>query len=612
MKKFILTAAACFGLSAAGLMAAPYPAEEMKWSQTDKDQQRKAGKEMLNKLYAAAKNNEKFFNIPKGVYRFRDTEIPNQPTHIQLRNAKNLTIEGNNSLFIFERQASCLKLSRCDNLTIKNLQFDFDPLPYTQGTVVALDDKNRTIEYKPDPGFPFPELMIEQKVSWRKSTKTTKRLLLWDRKTGLIKPNQMGMDIPQSKNAITKLPNGNYRVKVWVWWGRSLKEAQFAVGDAITMWSRAGRGIRAELCDKVVFDNVDIYSAGFVSYVGYLGKGPIIIRNCDLKVRPGTTRLMSGNADGYNIRGTLYGAVIENCTAEAIGDDCINLQGVYYKVFEKISPTELIVAKTPEHDGLNAVWHFISGNPWKDKEQPQLKNQKSWAYQGKARVLSKEPIIYTIPKDRKMHKWAAASRYTPGKKYPALKVKLDAPVPADSNTIFWSENSILKGSVIRNNVFHNNLARGIRLQTIGCTVENNKISYTTGASMTLAGQPGFWGESTNCQDIIIRNNIFKDSGQFGGNAAVVMVVEGNPEVAEPIKNIIFENNKIINPRGSGIELAGCENVKIINNVITGLKTRPYQKKYNPNSPKVNMADYGVPIAKGKGLKNILIKDNKID
>ena len=211
-----------------------------------------------------------------------------------------------------------------------------------------------------------------------------------------------------------------------------------------------------------------------------------------------------------------------------------------------------------------------------------------------------------------MHKWAAASRYTPGKKYPALKVKLDAPVPADSNTIFWSENSILKGSVIRNNVFHNNLARGIRLQTIGCTVENNKISYTTGASMTLAGQPGFWGESTNCQDIIIRNNIFKDSGQFGGNAAVVMVVEGNPEVAEPIKNIIFENNKIINPRGSGIELAGCENVKIINNVITGLKTRPYQKKYNPNSPKVNMADYGVPIAKGKGLKNILIKDNKID
>lgn len=611
MRKIALLTAACLGLAGASINAAPFPANEMKWTKADKDQQRKAGSELLKKLYAAAKS-KKNFNVPKGVYRFRDTVIPRQPTHIQLRNVNNFTIEGNDSLFIFERQASCLKLTRCDNLTIKNLKFDFDPLPYTQGTVVAIDDKSRTIEYKPDPGFPFPELMVKNKVSWRKSTKTTRRLLLWDRKTGLIKPNQMGMDIPSSGDVITKLPNGNYRVKVWVWWGRSLKEAQFEVGDAITMWSRAGRGIRIEVCDKIILDNVDIYSAGFVAYVGYLGNGPLIIRNCDLKIRPGTTRLMSGNADGYNIRGTLKGAVIENCKAEAIGDDCINLQGVYYKVFEKISPTELIVARTPQNDGPNPVWHFISGNPWTDKDQPQLKKLKSWAYQGKAKVLSKEPLTYTVPKERKMHKWAAASRYTPGKKYPALKVKLDKAIPVDMTSIFWSENAILKGSVIRNNVFYNNLARGIRLQTIGCTIENNNISYTTGPSLTLAGQPGYWGESTNSQDVIIRNNVFKNSGRFGGNAAVVMVVEGNPEKAEPIKNIVFENNKIINPRGSGIELAGCENIKIINNTITGLKTHPYRKKYNPNSPKVNMADYGIPIVKGKGLKNILIKNNKID
>ena len=107
---------------------------------------------------------------------------------------------------------------------------------------------------------------------------------------------------------------------------------------------------------------------------------------------------------------------IENCKAEAIGDDCINLQGVYYKVFEKISPTELIVARTPQNDGPNPVWHFISGNPWTDKDQPQLKKLKSWAYQGKAKVLSKEPLTYTVPKERKMHKWAASQpqRLGPG------------------------------------------------------------------------------------------------------------------------------------------------------------------------------------------------------
>lgn len=612
MNKIILAAVACIGLSATYLKATPFPANEMKWTSDDKNQQRQAGNSLSQKLYAAAKSGEKSFNIPKGIYRFNETAMPKQPYHIELRGVKNFTIEGNNSLFIFERQASYLRLIKCDNLTIKNLQLDSDPLPYTQGTVISINEKDRTIEYKPDPGFPFPELMVKQNLSWNKFARINKRVLIWDRKTGLIKPDQLGMDISSAKDAVTKLPNGNYRVKVAVWWGKTLKNAQFEIGDAVTMWARAGRGIRIEVCGKIVLDNVDIYSAGFVAYAGHLGQGPFIIRNCDIKIRPGTTRLMSGNADGYNIRGTYHGAVIENCKSEAIGDDHVNLQGVYFKVFETVSPTELIVAVTPENEGANPVWHFLSGTPWNDKEQPQMKDLKSWAYLGKAKVLSKQPLIYTIPAKRKIHEWAAAGRYAPGKKYPALRVKLDKPVPTDANTVFWSENAILKGSVIRNNVFYNNLARGIRLQTIGATVENNKISYTTAQAMSLSGHPGFWGEATNSQDVIIRNNTFKDSGRCGGNAAVEMVVEGNPEVTEPIKNIIFENNRIINPRGSGIELVGCENVQIINNVITGLKTRPYRDRYNRYLPKINLANYGIPIVKGRGLKNIVIKDNKID
>ncbi len=613
MHKTSVAIFACVALAGACLNASPYPDAVMKWTDKDKAVQRQAGADILKKIYAAAAKKEKTVNIPKGVYRFSETVNPWQPTHIFLRGAKNLTIDGNGSWFYFDRQASAFLFSRCENVTLKNINIDYDPLPYVQGTVVAIDDKSRprTFEFKPDKGYKMPDFLVKSKFKWcRKFSAGSSRLLLFDRKTGLIKADQPGMDIVHSKEPVKKLANGNYRIDTWIWWGRSLKEAGFKVGDAIAIWKRAGRTIRLEVCGKMVLDNVDIYAGGFVAYVGYLGQGPFIFRNCDIKIRPGTSRLVANNADGFNVRGIYYGATIENCSAEAIGDDCVNLQGVYYKVFKQESPTELIVARTPENDGDNPIWHFIAGTPYKDPSRPKLTNLKSWGYLGKRKVIKKTLTHYTIPKDRKLHKWAAASRYTPGKKYPAMKVQLDKPVKVDENSIFWTENAIVRGSTIRNNVFRNNLARGIRLQTINCVIENNNISYTTGQGLTLAGQPGFWGESTNSQNVVIRNNVFKDCGRCGGNAAVVMKVEGDPEQAEPITNILFENNKIINPRGSGIELAGCLNVKIIGNLISGLKSRPYKKNYNP-SHYMNPADYGISIVKGRGLKNITIKDNTI-
>ena len=597
LKKTLSIALLTAGISG---WSAPFPAEAMKWTTAEKDRQRQAGTELLKKIYAAAAAKQPVFNIPQGVYRFRETQQPWQPTHIALSKVKNFTLEGNGSWFYFEKQASAIKLAECADVTIKNLNIDYDPLPYVQGTVVSLKDTPpRSFIFKPAPGYAMPEMLLNDKpISGR-------RIFLWDKTTGLLKRDQHGMDITHEANAVKKLADGTYEVSTWVWWGRSLKEAGFKPGVPVTLLRRAGRAIRMEVCGRIELDNVDVYASGFVAYVGYQGDGPFIIRNCDLKRRPGTDRLLSGNADGFNIRGILKGAVIENCSAEAIGDDCVNLQGVYCKVFKQVSPTELIVATTTPNDGAHPVWNFISGDPWNDSARPGNKKLKTWAFLGKRQVLEKTAINYIIPSDRKLHEWAAAGRYQPGKSYPALKVKLDAPINVDENSIFWSENSIVKGSVIRNNVFHNNVARGIRLQTIDAIVENNRISYTTGCALSLGGQPGFWGESTNCRNVVIRNNVFKDSGRCSGNAAITMTVEGDPEKAEPIANILFERNRIINPRGSGIELSGCDNIRLIDNVITGLASLPAISDHNPDNVGPQK-EYGKPIVVGKGVKNLTV------
>ncbi len=596
-----------FGSPAAG----PFPKAQMGWSEVEKSRQRQAAQAILETLHQAVKAGGKNVDIPKGTYRFSDTMHPHQPTHIDISQARDLSIDGHGSMFIFEKQASAFRFIRCSGITLKNLTIDFDPLPFAQGTVVAMNDTPpRTFDFRPDPGYAMPELVLSNETAWRTRLSGHRRLLLWDRKTGLIKPNQHGMDIPSSADAVTQLPNGDYRVKTWVWWGRSLKEAGFEAGSAVTIWRRAGRIIRMELCEKMTMENITIYSGGFVAMVGHFGEGPITIRDCHLKVRPETNRLMSTNADGYNIRGTRKGATIVNCSAEAIGDDAINLHGVYYKVFKQLSPTELIVAKNLGIDDGQTVWHFVQGDPMSDPLRPNATNLKTWADLGKRTVINKTKMKYTFPKDRQDHKWAASANYKPGKEYDAFKVELDRPITVDENSLFWSENEVVRGSVIRGNKFRNILARGIRLQTVDCLIEDNQISYTTGPSLTLGGQPGFWGESTNSRNIVIRNNIFKDSGLFGGNAAVVLTVEGDPELADPIRDITFTGNQIINPRGSGLELSGCENILIKDNELSGLKAMPPKKSFHPNNLN-DFSHYGEPIVVGKGVKGLTRENNTL-
>ena len=108
-----------------------------------------------------------------------------------------------------------------------------------------------------------------------------------------------------------------------------------------------------------------------------------------------------------------------------------------------------------------------------------------------------------------------------------------------------------------------------------------------------------------------RLGLCADSGRVRGNAAVEMKVEGDPEKTEPISNILFENNRIIHPRGSGIELSGCDHITITNNIIAGLHSRSPNTKADDPSVLIDDRKYGQPIVCGDGLKNVTIKNNQV-
>jgi hypothetical protein len=527
--------------------AAPFPESVSRWSEADKLEQRTAADKLLKGLYAAVKAGDASFSVPKGVYRFSKT-VNRRPTHINLNGVKNFTLEGNGSSFYFENFATAIQVYKSENLKIRNLVLDWDPLPFTQGAVVSIDHAKNTFVFRPDAGYEvlYDKLLKSDQI----------RGVLFDPKTREFKAGQNGFCLKIQE----KLANGTYQVKVRGFYGYKAKKCGFENGDLIAIWARMGRAIKTEVSANIAYENITLYSAPFVGFVENVGKGGHAYRRCRIVKRPGTDRLMGGNADGFNCSNVLRGPHIEDCEIENIGDDFINIHGVYFRVFEQKSPTELIV----QPFGTNGV----------DKPVLSFLENKTWNSRGSRSVLSRKAFTYTVPESNKgalERKWAAGSNYKAGQKIRAYEITLDRPLDLTAATIFSANTATSNHAVIKNCRFSGSLARGIRLQSEHTQIEGNTIQRCLGPGLTTGGQPGFWGEAVTSKNLVVRNNSFIACGLVGDGrllGTVEITAPGTLAKGEPASTIEFTGNRITRPGIVGLHLNNCRDVTVTGNTFS--------------------------------------------
>jgi hypothetical protein len=73
---------------------------------------------------------------------------------IVLKQLKDIEIHGNGAQLINTGRASTLQISDASHVTIRDLTIDYDPLPFTQGTIASFDHTTREIIVNVDPGYP--------------------------------------------------------------------------------------------------------------------------------------------------------------------------------------------------------------------------------------------------------------------------------------------------------------------------------------------------------------------------------------------------------------------------------------------------------------------------
>jgi hypothetical protein len=436
-----------------------------------------------------------------------------------LQNLSNLTLLGEEgTLFLFHStNDDGVLIDHCKNVTLKNLSFDYDPLPFTQGVIDSFDKK--TIRFTLEEGYSDPTKGYFANVPGKK-------LLLFFGSKGEFNRNASDKFAETVKSLgnnlfeITLLPNED--------------DTGLVKGERISYIPRAQFfGVIAWNSEKCVFDHVNLYSSPMMGMKSHQC-AEMTYRNCFIGRMPGTTRLVITAADGINSTGDRKGPIIEGCTVNHTCDDCISFNNNQDLILSSPDANHFLIdtGKNVYHVGDRVtVWDFQTGNnrgEAKVKELKVIKLNKHVALE----VTTDQPISNVVVFG------------SPGAEPHELRQRGGHESPKGNvgqpGDVLTNLDSCGADFVIRNNIIGSNRARGILIQSQRGVIEGNHL-VNIGNTALKIGIEASGHETIPCEDILIQGNHFEHL-QCG---PAIGICDWQHEESQAInhKNIIIKNNE---------------------------------------------------------------------
>lgn len=287
-----------------------------------------------NKLLAGEKN----IVIPKGVYLFDVSDY--KP--LILDKISDITIDGSGSDFICNRNTRAIDLKDCQNVILKNFTIDYDPLPFSQGKIVAVGtDTVKWFDVYIFEGYDLNNIALNDTELFDKSTLELKK------NSSAIYQSYVYDSL--EKNESTRI----VRIRRKKGSPDYFKET---VGDLVVFSNKKdpnalGHTIYSESNVNCTLSNITLYSSPSFGFYEF-GCTNTIYDSCQIKrkaddPRVSFPRLRSGNSDGIDCRGSLAGPHIRNCTLTHNSDDCIAISGRFYIVIQEAFKKLAIMSYLP-------------------------------------------------------------------------------------------------------------------------------------------------------------------------------------------------------------------------------------------------------------------------
>lgn len=503
-------------------------------SKMEKVRQRQAGDRLLADLAAACARGDRAFSVPTGQYRFsRATKQGAHNSFLVLRGVADLTIDGGGSTFWMEDCGRAFHIMNSRGLTIRNLDIDWDPLPFTQGTVVGVDAETSCLEVRLDPAYARVSPAFAALPPDPDDRVGTVRGAIFPPDSPRFKTGQVGFRVVPFFRTAAR--DGIFRIRVLTFRDRPLAAINAVPGDRIALWIRNGGGFLIEGSERVTIEDVNLHACSGFGFVEYGGVGGNVFRRCRITPRPGTIDLMGGNCDGFHSAHSGQGPLIEDCEAESLGDDAVNIHGGYVRVEAQGDPDQILIGKPPGRGDLAGTTAVVIAP-----------ESAGFALRGRRAVRAATP------------------------QGAGLSLRLDGPLSVQPGDFCAIEERSGQGAAVRGCAFRNILTRGVLLKTHHATVADNRIDGTGSWGIVLTAEPGYWGESMLPHHVAVTGNTVSDAGMLSSPSCEIgLMAVGDPAVAERIADIAVERNRLIRTSGPAIRVKNGVRLRIVGNTIAG-------------------------------------------
>ncbi len=528
---------------------AAYPAEIAGWSDKVIQDQRAAATKLAADITRAAAAGEKRFVVPPGQYRFG----PGGTESLAIRGAKDFEIDATGStfwLYPFQRKDGIL-IDNCRNVTLKGVTVDYYPTPYSQGVVTEINGTEGYIAMRVDEGFSSP-LDTPSKSANAKIVHFTPE--------GELLPSRLDW-----AKEVTATEDGQYRIYPrggWAW----KYDTGIKPGTRVALADRTMRmAVNVANSEACRIQDVTIYASPHMAIIDHLGAGGNVYQNCRVIRRPETRRLLACNADVFHAAGSVRGPTVERCEFSFAADDLINIHGLLSLVQEQPQPDQIdLITQIVPTIAAGAEIRFYA--------------QDSFALKATARVVKAESI--TLPE-----RIEAADGFVTRKKIAFLKparvvrVTLDRAVEVAPSDYASADDRIARGTVIRDNFFHDCYTRGVLLKSRDGRIENNRFDNIGIASIGVALDAHFM-EAPLPSDIVISGNRITRNGyndlvsrtDWNYHIGAISVTNEQTKGLPPgptLSNIVIRDNVIENTATIGILMTNVSGGAITGNTIRG-------------------------------------------
>lgn len=542
--------------------------------------------EIAKMIKDAVRSNAKTLKLPEGTFYLDQTII--------ISGAKNLEIDGaGTTLIMTTRNRSIFYLTGNADLMIRGLTLDYNPLPFTQGTItnVASDSFEFTIHQG------YPELAPEYNHA----------------ALHLFTPERVrhpdAYDFYKAKIEITG--QGKGKATRGDGWPDTLQAGDMVVLDRRNIDATNTVEIR-ESKGAVLFQDITVYSAPALSFAGRYNEAVVGFKN--VVVKPGPTpegatepRIFSSNADVFNFVQNRVGPFIDSCDISGQGDDTMNVHGMFMPIARVISRTEFLTVFPHGPSGLV--------NPYRKGDELRIYEPEDFSIIGTASFGKIETLktVGDITADE-------VKVYYPigfdGRRYTVYKVQLAAPANLVQGQWFDCPAVNSGNFVVRNTYMHDHRGRGLRVMGCNGLIENNRFERITKCAISVGPELAFWREAGWVDDLTIRGNTIRDIGvdyslaatsSYAPGAISIFVhdADSKPPYISGNKNILIEDNVIENCSVAGIHAYGVSDLIIRGNTLSNTNQVRYVGHVDP----VTHLETTGPISIDDAV-NVTLENNK--